>query len=113
MSREKARGDQFERDVVKVLRANGHPYAERALRLGAHDDHGDIAGLPGFHLECKDHGRIELGAWLSLAAAEARCIASHPTAVLVVKRRMRPTAEAYTVMELGAFARLIADEVTA
>ena len=85
VSREKAKGDQFERDVVRVLRANGHPYAERALRLGAHDDHGDIDGVPGFHIECRDRGRIELGAWMSLAAAEARCLPSRPTPVLVIK----------------------------
>ena len=111
MSKEKAKGDQFERDVVRVLRANGHPYAERALRLGAHDDHGDIDGVPGFHIECRDRGRIELGAWMSLAAAEARCIPSRPTPVLVIKRRMRPATDAYVVLELQEFARLITDPI--
>jgi len=113
VSREKDKGDRFERDVVRVLRANGHPHAERLLRLGAHADFADIAGVPGFHIECRDRGRIELGPWLALAAAEARHIPSLPTPVLVVKRRQHAAEAAYVVMELAAFARLIADQVTA
>ena len=113
MSAAKDKGDRFERDVVRVLRDNGHPHAERALRLGAHQDHGDIAGLPGFHVECKDQAKIELGAWMHLATLEAWRINSRPTPVLVVKRRMQPAEKAYVVLELAAFANLIADEVTA
>ena len=113
MSREKDRGDRFERDVVRVLRANGHPFAERALRLGAHHDFADIAGVPGLHIECRDRGRIELGAWLTLLEVEARHIPSNPTPVLVVKRRQKPTEQAYTVLELARFAQLIGEEVTA
>ena len=111
MSAAKDKGDRFERDVVRVLRAHGHPHAERALRLGAHADHGDIAGVPGFHIECKDHGRIELGAWLHLATIEAWRIDSRPIPVLVVKRRMQPAERAYVVLELATFADLIADNV--
>ena len=112
MSLEKAKGDRFERDVVRVLRENGHPYAERALRLGAHADFADIAGVPGFHIECRDRGRIELGAWLTLLNVEARHIPSNPVPVLVVKRRQKPTEQAYVVLELGRFARLIAEEAS-
>ena len=113
MSREKEKGDRFERDVVRVLRASGHPHAERALRLGAHHDYADIAGVPGFHIECKDHAKIELGAWLHLATLEAWRIDSRPVPVLVIKRRAKPAEQAYVVMELAKFATLIADEVTA
>ena len=112
MSVQKDKGDRFERDVVRVLRDYGHPHAERALRLGAHHDHGDITGVPGFHIECKDHAKIELGAWLHLATIEAWRIDSRPVPVLVVKRRMQPAEKAYVVLELAAFATLIADQVT-
>ena len=110
MSAAKDKGDRFERDVVRVLRAHGHPHAERALRLGAHNDLGDITGVPGFHIECKNHGRIELGAWLHLAVIEAWRIDSRPVPLLVVKRKARPAEKAYVVLELATFAELIADE---
>ena len=113
MSIEKRKGDAFEREVVRVLRENGHPHAERTLRLGAHEDYGDIAGVPGFHIECKDQARIELGAWLKLATLEAWRIDSRPVPVLVIKRRQQAAERAYTVLELARFAQLIADEVTA
>jgi Holliday junction resolvase len=109
----KAKGDRFERDVVAVLKAHGHRYAERALRLGAHEDHADVAGIPGFHIECKNHARIELGAWMAMATLEAARIPSRPVPVLVVKRKMKPADKAYVVMQLEDFATLIADEVTA
>jgi len=109
VSAQKAKGDAFERDVVAVLRAHGHPHAERALRLGAHADYGDITGVPGFHIECKNHARIELGAWLHLAVLEAWRIDSRPTPVLVVKRRAKPAEKAYVVLQLEDFADLIAD----
>ena len=111
MNPQKRRGDAFERDVVKVLRANGHIYAERGLRLGAVDDRADIAGLPGFHMECRDRGKLELGYWMTATAIEAGLIPSAPVPVLVIKRRGKSADQAFAVTELAAFARLIADGV--
>ena len=113
MSTAKDKGDRFERDVVAVFRAHGHPHAERALRLGAHDDHGDIAGVPGFHIECKNQVAPRLGTWLHLAVLEAWRIHSRPVPVLVMKRQGKSAEHAFAVLELATFADLIADDVVA
>lgn len=105
MSAEKRKGDVFERGVAVVFRACGHPDAERVLRLGARDDRGDITGIGAVHLDCKNHARLQLAAWVDEVVAEA------PPGTLpcvVVKRARAPIARAYVVIELATFARLIA-----
>lgn len=99
------KGSEFERDVVAVLRAAGHRYAERGYRLGAHDDRGDIDGIPGFAFECRNRKEIALAGWVDEIRAEADAHGVIP--VLVVKRRQKPAAKAYVVLELAVFAELI------
>jgi hypothetical protein len=107
MSANKRKGDTFERDVVAVLRAHGFPHAERVLRLGAHEDRGDVDGLVGFHVDCKNQKRHDFAGWLDACKREA-CDGVIP--VVVVKRRLKPIADAYVVLELGAFADLIRED---
>jgi len=105
VSASKRKGDAFERAVVDELRSCGHVHVERGYRLGAHADRGDIDGLGGFLVECKDCARFELASWLDEAVSEAEPSGAVP--VLVVKRRRAPIARAYVVMELRTFGRLI------
>ena len=58
----KRKGSTFELDVVKFMREQGFP-AERAYGAGRPDDRGDIVGVPGFVVECKNHARLELAVW--------------------------------------------------
>lgn len=97
-------GDQWERDVVTTLRAMGFPLAERYLRLGAHDDRGDIDGFPGWLMECKNTGVLRLPEWIDEAKREAAHHPVPPTPVLIVKRRGFPAIRGYAVMELADFA---------
>ena len=106
MSTEKAKGDAFERDVVRTLNEHGHPYAERALQLGRHDDRGDIAGVPGFYFDAKNHGRLQLAWWVDEAREQAGVLVP----VVVVKRKGKAGADhAYAVLELARFAEVIGD----
>jgi hypothetical protein len=107
----KRRGSAFERDIVAFLRAHGFPYAERAFGAGRPEDVGDIDGLPGFVIEAKAHRSLDLAGWMDEAETE-RLNAHQPFAVVVAKRRNKPTGAAYAVMTLEAFARLVADEAT-
>jgi Holliday junction resolvase len=124
MSAEKRKGDAFEREVVRVLNEHGHPYAERALQLGRHDDRGDIAGIPGFYLDAKNHARLQLATWVDEARAEVLALnrdaiarlglfhhnVVHPLVpVVVVKRRGKGAEHAYAVLELATFAEVIRD----
>lgn len=60
----KAKGYAGEAAVVKWLRENGWPYAERR-RAGATKDTGDIVGVvPGLVLEVKNRSRLAIPEWL-------------------------------------------------
>ena len=49
-SPQKRKGSAFEREVIAVLRANGHCNAERAMHF---PDRGDVDGMPGFTISIK------------------------------------------------------------
>lgn len=106
------RGKRWERAVAEVLRGHGHPYAERALGLGAHYDRGDIGGVPGFYLEAKDCARHELAKWSDEARVQAAVAGTRAgvelVPVLVIKRRLEHPERAYAVLELARFAEVIA-----
>ena len=102
---QKAKGSQFERDVAQYLRENGHRYAERSYGAGRQDDRGDITGLPGLVLECKNHKTMDLAGWIGEAKVE-RDNAKADYGVVVVKRRGKSASEAYAVMTLADFSRL-------
>lgn len=105
-NRNKAKGSAFERDVVRHLRVNGFPHAERAYGAGRPDDRGDIVGLPGVVIECKNHARIDLAGWLAEAERE-RVNAGARFGVVVYKRRGCNAAKAYVVMDLATFAGIM------
>jgi len=60
----KRKGSQYERDVVKWLISMGYPCAERAYGAGRHDDVGDIDGIDGVVIECKNEKRINIPGYL-------------------------------------------------
>jgi hypothetical protein len=105
------KGKAFEREVVRVFREHGHPYAERALWNGAHTDRGDIAGIPGFHFDAKNCVEHRLAVWLDELVAEAARASvgrlEPVLPVLVLKRRGVAPERAYVVMELATFAEVI------
>ena len=87
------KGSQWECDVRDYLRSRGYQ-ADRAYGAGRPDDVGDIDGIPGFHIECKNHRRMDLAGWID-QASEGKGV---PT--LIVKRPRQPVGEAYVVMRL-------------
>jgi hypothetical protein len=102
---QKAKGSQFERDVAKYLAENGHPYAERRYGAGNTQDKGDINGLPGLVIECKNHGTLKFSEWLKEAEVE-KGHAKADYGIVVAKRRGKSASEAYVVMTLADFSRL-------
>jgi hypothetical protein len=105
----KRKGSSFERDIVVFLQAHGFPFAERSYGAGRPGDVGDIDGLPGFVIEAKACRSIDLAGWVDEAETE-RTNARQPFAIVIAKRRNRPTGAAYAVMTLESFARLVGDE---
>lgn len=102
----KRKGSAFEREVAAFLREHGHPNAGRAYGAGRHDDHGDIAGVGGFVIECKAQRSIDLAGFVDEAVREATGTLAIP--VVVAKRRGHPTGDAYAVVRLSDWADLLA-----
>jgi len=103
------KGSTFERDVVTFLQANGHRYAERAYGAGRPQDVGDIDGLVGWTIECKNHKAMDLAGWVDEAERE-RVNGRQSFAAVIAKRRHRSVGCAYVVMSLDTFARLTAED---
>jgi len=108
MNRSKQKGTAWERAVVDYLRSNGQPYAERRALNGALDK-GDVSGIPGVVIECKNEKTVTLGAYADEVKTET-ANAGASIGVAVVKRRNRGVGDAYVVMTLDQFASMLADD---
>ena len=106
VSPNKAKGSQWERDVVYFLQANGFPDAERRYGAGVQEDKGDIRGVPGITLECKNQKSINLAQFVAEAELEAKHNKTKYGAA-VIKRRNKSTGEGYVVMSLQQFVTLL------
>lgn len=63
------KGRSAELELCRILQEAGYP-----VRPGAAESYGqepDILGLPGVHIECKRHEKLELYSWLSQAERDS------------------------------------------
>jgi len=104
-------GTAFESAVVAYLTAHGFPHVERRAMNGQ-ADRGDIAGVPGWAVECKAVRALDLAGWASEATREA-VNARSPWWAVVVKRRSQPVAQSYVVLSLATWAEAVAGELPA
>lgn len=108
MSASRAKGTGAETAVVRYLRANGFPHAERRA-LGGTQDRGDIAGVISTVIEVKNCARMELAQWVDEAEQEA----GNDNAMYGVvwhKRRGQGSPSRWFVTMSGAtFTALLAD----
>lgn len=116
MSRSKDKGTRFESAVVGYLRTCGFPAVERRA-LSGNLDKGDIAGIPGWALECKDVGSLNFSGWLNEAKTEALNAGARWWAVVAKRRRSKGSTgsveDAYVVMPLSVFADLLGADLAA
>jgi predicted lipoprotein len=104
----KRKGTVWETQVVEFLKSHGFPYAERRALCGT-SDKGDVSGVPGVMLECKNEAKVTLGAYADEVKVQT-ANAGASIGVAVVKRRNRGPADAYVVMTLEQFAAMICDD---
>ena len=105
MSASRRKGTAWESQVVEYLRGHGFPYAERRALSGALD-RGDITGVPGVMVECKAEKSITLATYMDEVRVQT-ANAGAQLGVAVVKRRNRPTGDAYAVMPLSVLTELL------
>jgi Holliday junction resolvase len=95
-SRSKRLGTQFETAVVRYLSSFG--LAVRRTPPSPADI-GDIDGLDGYAIQCKNCQRLEIPHWIQQAKQQAQR-AGKPHGVVVVKRRGKPIKDSFVIMDL-------------
>jgi Holliday junction resolvase len=106
-SPQKNKGSQYERDVVKWLRTMGYPCAERAYGAGRHDDVGDIDGINGVVIECKNEKAIRIPQYLRELEDEMTHADAETGVVLIKKRGTSNISESYAVMPAELWVNLL------
>lgn len=96
-SASKQKGSAHERAVVDYLKTHGWKHAERRL-AGDKNDRGDIAGVPGIVLECKNEKRIDLAQYMRELEIEVANDKADAGAAIVKKRGTTDVADYYAVM---------------
>lgn len=100
MSKSKQKGTAAETAVVKFLRDNGFPYAERrALHGGA--DKGDITGCGPIVFEVKDHAKITLSEFVKELEVEVQNAVAQTGACIIKRRGTLKVADWYAVLPAG------------
>lgn len=106
MSKARAKGTQWETQIVRWLNENGYPGADRSPLRG-NKDRGDITGLPGVCIEAKNHKQMRLAEWLDQLAAEM-VAADADSGVLIVKRAgTTDVGRSYALMPVDVWLRLL------
>lgn len=106
----KAKGARYERDVCEMLTEElGQPVERR--RLEGQLDRGDVAGIPGLIIECKNEKAWKVWQWLREAKREAavETIRSGKPALGVVFKRQvgfPDPADSAVLMDVPTFLAL-------
>lgn len=100
----KQKGTAWETAVVALLNEGGIPCERRALKGKL--DEGDVAGIPGWVLELKNHRDLHLAGWLKELAAEQRNAGTLFGAV-VIKQRGKAPDQAYVLTSMDVLLELL------
>jgi hypothetical protein len=106
MSKAKQKGTAAETAVVKYLKDNGFPYAERRALHGINDK-GDITGCGPVVFEVKDHGTLKLSEWVSELKEEIANAEANTGTVVAKKRGTLKVEDWYAVLPFGLFVELL------
>lgn len=109
-------GTRWAQTVAEFLMDHGWPHAERRAQRGTNDA-GDIAGVLGWHLECKatkdqdlpgalNQARDSVAKAITKAARRGRKM-DPPFVACIFKRRNHVADRAYVVMELEPWTKLL------
>jgi hypothetical protein len=102
----KVKGNKYERDVADYLRDAGWPGMER-IRAGWTDDRGDLDGIIGFTVECKNHRSLDLAGWCAELDVEMRNAGNTVGAVIHKKRGTTDVGEHYATLPVRVLVQLL------
>ena len=102
----KQRGTAWETAIVRTLRVNGFPNAERRALAGTHDL-GDVTGIPGVVIEAKRQKQLALAAWVDEAVVEGINAEADVAAVWAHRKGKANPLDGYVVMTGRQFVALL------
>ena len=102
----KAKGSRWESEVRDYLTEHTGHRVER-LPAGAKYDRGDLAGIPGVAIECKNEQRHDLAGWVEEATVEAANVGGGVLPVVISKRRGKGAADGYVIMPVWAWVEFL------
>lgn len=105
MSRSKQKGTAWETAVVRYLQDFSPVVERRALHGGK--DKGDVAGIPGVVIECKNEKTLTLAAYVDEAVAEGDNADADVAAAWIHRRGKASPADGYVVMTGTQFVSLL------
>lgn len=108
MSASKRKGTGWESAVVQFLKENGATHAERRSLNGA-KDRGDIAGIPGVVIECKNEKAVTLAAYLDEANTEAANDGARIGVAWIKRRGKTSPGQGYVLLDGDTLIRLLVD----
>ncbi|MEU5549223.1 hypothetical protein ABZ738_05590 [Micromonospora sp. NPDC047793] len=108
MSASKRKGTAWESAVTEFLRQHGVPHAERRTLNGA-KDRGDIAGIPGVVIECKNEKTATLASYVTEAETERANDGARIGLAWVKRRGKTSPGDAYVLMTGDNLIRLLVD----
>lgn len=107
MSASRDKGTKWETALVRYLRDNGAPHAERrALHGGL--DRGDLAGIPGVVVQAKNAARDRLAEWIEEAEIQRVNDGADIGLVWMKRRGKASPADGFVVMTGASLVRLLA-----
>lgn len=102
----RAKGATYERDVVAYFKDNGRPHMERRLG-GMAADKGDLNGIPGVVIECKNRKDFDLAGYMAQLEQEI-ATAGAETGVVIIKRRgVTDVGQHYALLPVARWAELL------
>lgn len=102
----KQRGTRYEGEVADYFRRQGWVQAERRALAGA-NDMGDITGIPGVVIECKNHRTHDLAGWVAELEVELGNAGCDIGLVAVRRRGTADRSRDYAVMPMHVAVRLL------
>ena len=104
VNKSKIKGTRWESTCRGFLR-HWWPNLERLAQSGS-ADRGDLVGIPGVTIECKDARRHELASWCDETEIE-RQHNDDRFGILIVKRANKPVNKAYAMTTVEQMADLL------
>ena len=102
---QKEKGSRYEREIVDYLRTAG--YRVDRTRAGWTDDRGDIHGIPGFTIECKNHRSLDLAGWVDELLVECGNAGTDLGAVVHKRRGTSQAGQSYATLPLWMLVQLL------